>query len=169
MFKGLCRLNLGFLYFLNTWVMMLLSLIMTRCSSGKWDCTVQVTNCIKASFWSNFLIPQADEAVFQSALSSSSFSLIQFKERKKENYKNLSGIHISGHQVIQDNHNIIQTSMTTHCPTKFEFFYKILLYVTDAWNMNFLDTFSHLGVPTSCKMWHYFDKVLQPEKKWKKI
>ena len=55
---------------------------------------------------------QADEAVFQSALSSSSFSLIQFKERKKENYKNLSGIHISGHQVIQDNHNIIQTSMT---------------------------------------------------------
>ena len=70
---------------------------------------MQVTNCIKASFWSNFLIPQADEAVFQSALSSSSFSLIQFKERKKENYKNLSGIHISGHQVIQDNHNIIQT------------------------------------------------------------
>lgn len=55
---------------------------------------------------------QADEAVFQSALSSSSFSLIPFKERKKENYKNLSGIHISGHQVIQDNHNIIQTSMT---------------------------------------------------------
>ena len=34
--------------------------------------------------------------------------------------------------------------------------------------MNFLDTFSHLGFPTSCKMWHYFDKVLQLEEKWKK-